>query len=317
MNKRALKIILYIFIAWIILGIGILIGMSINKKINEEYPKMKLVPSKSWEIKAGDIAALTEDNYWKFVKQAYILVGRYPDYQYYKIVKEIPRNNFIQENFYIEEDDKMYYHDDDGNRKSTLVIDVSTYQANIDWESVKEAGVDMAIIRVGFRGYGQAGKILQDQRFEEHVEGALEAGLKVGVYFFSQAINYDEGVEEARFALDCIADYDIEGPVVIDTEGIYDEEARTYNLDIESRTDSVIAFCDTVEEAGYTPMIYANRNWFVQDLDLTRLGKYRLWVASYSNTLDFPYMISGWQYTGDGTIEGVNGPVDLNVWFDY
>ena len=171
------------------------------------------------------------------------------------------------------------------------------------------------MVRVGFRGYG-SGKIVLDDMFEEHTDNAIKAGLKVGVYFFSQAVNYDEGVEEARFALDAIRKYRITGPVAIDTEYIDAEDARTADLSIDDRTDGVVGFCETVKQAGYTPMIYASRNWFVQSLDMTRLGDYKLWLAHYTNQTDFPYLYTGWQYTDAGEIPGIYGSVDLNVWFD-
>lgn len=313
MNK-GIKVVLGIIGAWLLLGIGLIIGLNIRK---EKYtPVMVLTTEKSWHIEGSEIAALTEENFWKFARASYILVGDYPNYDFCKIVSEVPRNDYNYENFYIDdESDKMYYHDESGNRISRIVIDVSSYQTYIDWEKIKAAGVDMAILRVGYRGYG-TGKIVEDDMFRSHCEGALEAGLQVGVYFFSQAINYDEGVEEARFALDIISEYDIRGPVVIDTEYVYDDNTRTEGLDVTSRTDGIVGFCDTVKNAGYRPMIYANRNWFAQSLDMTRLGAYELWLAYYSNGFDFPYKIAGWQFTGNGTIDGINGDVDLNVWME-
>lgn len=315
-NKDIKKIVINAVIALAIFAMGLLVGCLITRGRNT--PIAVITTEKNWELGTNqEIKELVEDNFWRFARASYILLGEYPDYDFYKIVKEVPRNNFDTENFYIDDDsDKMYYHDDAGNRKSSIVIDVSTYQVGIDWEAVKASGIDMAIIRVGYRGYG-TGAIVEDEQFRNHCEGALAAGLKVGVYFFSQAINSEEGREEARFVLDTIQGYNITGPVVIDTEALYvDEETRTDNLSIDERTDSVVAFCDTVKEAGHTAMIYANRNWFVQNLDMTRLGDYKLWLAFYANSLGFPYQIAGWQYTSEGYVEGIDGYVDLNVWFE-
>lgn len=313
-NKKMIQVILAVIAAWIMLGIGILIGIKIDK--DRYNPVAVITTQKSWTITRGEEGDLVEDNFWRFARMSYILVGDYPDYQFYKIVSEVPRNDFDAENFYIEDGtDKMYYHDDQGNRTSSIVIDVSTFQTYIDWEAVKSAGVNMAIIRVAYRGYG-TGRILEDDLFRDHIEGALDAGLKVGVYFFSQAINYAEGVEEAQFTLDIIREYDVQGPVVIDTEYVYADDTRTENLGVDERTDGIVGFCETVKAAGYEPMIYASRNWFAQALDMTRLGDYKLWLAFYSNSFAFPYEIAGWQYTGNGTIDGINGDVDLNVWFD-
>ncbi len=314
MDKKKVRIILQIIGAWLILGIGIIIGLNIN--IHRSKPKM---PDNLAELSMGkgDVGAFVEDNYWRFVKQSYVLVGSYPNYEYYKIVKEVPRNDIIPENFYTEEGTMWKgYKDADGNDIGKKVIDISTYQKTVDWDKVAESGVDMVIIRVGFRGYGEEGKLVEDEMFKSHIEGALAAGIDVGVYFFSQALNYEEGVEEAKFAMKLIEKYEINGPVVIDTEDLYTEDARTYGLDVDKRTDGVVGFCETVERKGYTPMIYANRNWFVQDLDLTRLGDYNFWLAHYNDNFDFPYRIAGWQYTGTGKVEGIDGDVDMNIWFE-
>ena len=152
--------------------------------------------------------------------------------------------------------------------------------------------------------------------FQTHIEGAKAAGIKVGIYFYSQAISYEEGVEEAQFALNLASAYTLDMPVVIDTEEVYADGARTADLSNDARTDSVVGFCETVKSAGYTPMIYSNRNWFVQKLDMTRLGDYKLWLAHYANQPDFPYLYSGWQYTGTGTIAGIGQELDLNVWME-
>ncbi|MDE5872324.1 MAG: glycoside hydrolase family 25 protein, partial [Lachnospiraceae bacterium] len=175
--------------------------------------------------------------------------------------------------------------------------------------------VRVVMIRVGYRGYG-SGKLVEDAKFREYVEAALSENLRVGVYFYTQGINMEEGIEEARFVLDIIKDYNITCPVAIDTEALYVDDARTNELDNTARTDVVVGFCDTVKEAGYTPMIYTNRNWLVQMLDVTRLGGYKIWYAHYTNQPDLPYEYVGWQYTDSGTLNGVSGSVDLNVWFE-
>lgn len=268
-----------------------------------------------WYMECGQEGILIDDNFWRFARASYVLIGTPPECEFYKIVSEVPRNDFEVERFYIEDgSDKMYYHNEDGSRVSTLAIDVSAYQPYIDWTAVKNAGVEIAMLRVGYRGYG-SGALVLDEMFEQHVRNARAVGIQVGVYFFTQAVSYDEGVEEAQFALDAIRNYDISGPIAIDTEALEIEDARTYNLDITARTDSVVGFCETVKAAGYTPMIYSNRNWFVQRLDMTRLGGYQLWLAHYSNQPDFPYEYVGWQYTGEGQIDGIDGSVDLDVWF--
>ena len=164
-------------------------------------------------------------------------------------------------------------------------------------------------------GYGAEGKLVLDDMFTQHIEGAQSVGLPVGVYFFTQALNYEEGAAEAQFVLEAIKDYSVTYPVIIDTEMLDVAEARTYGQSVSDRTDAVIGFCETIKTAGYVPMVYANRNWYVQSLDMTRLGDYELWLAHYTNQTDFPYRFIGWQYTSEGQVAGIPGSVDMNVWF--
>lgn len=297
----------------VLIAIGIIIGININ--IKRVRPALTTVYEKSWYMQQKDEGQMIYDNFWSFIDASYIIVGTPPDCQFYKIVTEIPRNDYDNEMFYIDYDDKMFYHDVDGNRASTIAIDVSEFQTDINWAAVREAGVRVVMIRVGYRGYG-SGKLVEDAKFREYVENALSENLRVGVYFYTQGINMEEGVEEARFVLDIIKDYNITCPVAIDTEALYVDDARTNDLDNTARTDVVVGFCDTVKEAGYTPMIYTNRNWLVQMLDVTRLGGYKIWYAHYTNQPDLPYEYVGWQYTDSGTLNGISGNVDLNVWFE-
>ncbi len=310
-----IKILLILGSLGIVILIVTVIGLNV-KKDNEVYPKLVVPGDLAWRFDEGQHAEMINDNFWRFAEASYMLIGEIPDCEFYKIAPGAPRNDYETEYFYIENGNEMYYHDETGSRLSTIAIDVSEFQGDIDWQQVKdEGGVDMAIIRVGYRGYG-GGSINLDSMFYENIEGAQAAGLKVGVYFYSQAINYDEGVQEAEFVLDNISGYGIDGPVVIDTEDAFAEGARTNDISIEDRTDSVVAFCETVKGAGYTPMIYANRNWYAMSLDMTRLCNYDLWLAQYSNMPSFPYEYSGWQYTDSGFVYGVEGSVDMNVWFE-
>ena len=313
MKNTIIKGIFVIASCMLLIAIGVIIG--INIKTISRDPVFVSLTDKTWTLGEGEEKARIEENYWNFIRASYILIGTPPDCEYYKIVSEVKRHDYDVENFYIDDNsDKMYYHNAEGERVSTLAIDVSAFQPEIDWTAVKAAGVDVAMIRVGYRGYG-SGKIVEDDMFRTHIQGALDAGLRVGVYFFSQALNYDEGVSEANFVLETIREFDVTCPVVIDTEFMDASDARTNELDIDSRTDSIVGFCETVEAAGYTAMIYSNRNWFVQSVDMSRLGDYKLWLAHYTNQPDFPYEYIGWQYTDQGTLDGVDGSVDLNVWF--
>ena len=188
-----------------------------------------------------------------------------------------------------DQDGKKFYLGEDGEIASRLGIDVSEYQPEVDWQQVKDYGVDFVIVRLGYRGYGEAGKLVEDSMFRSHVEGALAAGLDVGVYFFSQAVDKEEAEEEAQFVLERIRDYDIKGPVVYDTEEIKNDTARTDDLDGKAFTDHCITFCDVVKAAGYETMIYANMKWMAFTLDLTRLTDYEKWYADYEPLPQCPY----------------------------
>ena len=193
-------------------------------------------------------------------------------------------------------------------------IDVSYYQGEIDWEKVKASGIEFAIIRLGYRGYGAEGKLVEDKMAFDNLEGALEAGLKVGVYFFSQAVSVEEALEEADFVLKRIGKYDITMPVVYDWEYI-SEEARTANVDPRTLTDCYLAFCGKIEEAGYTPMAYFNTYQSRKMMYLTELEQYPFWLALYSDRMTYPYRIEMWQYTDSGRVPGIQGNVDINLMF--
>ena len=193
-------------------------------------------------------------------------------------------------------------------------IDVSYYQGNIDWKKVKESGIEFAIIRVGYRGYGEEGKMVEDKLAHRNIQGAIQAGLKVGVYFFSQATSVEEALEEADFVLARIKNYDLTMPVVYDWEYV-SEEARTANVDPRTLTDCYLAFCGRLEEAGYTPMAYFNTHQSRKMMYLTELEQYPFWLALYSDRMTYPYRIEMWQYTDSGKVPGIEGNVDINLMF--
>ena len=208
------------------------------------------------------------------------------------------------------------YTDKDGKVISKLGIDVSEYQNPVNWQQVKNAGVEYVMIRVGYRGYGEEGRLVEDAMFRSHMEGAVAAGLEVGVYFFSQAINEKETLEEVQFVLDRIKEYPVTYPVVYDTEEIKDDVARTDNLTEEQFTQNCITFCDAIREAGYDTMIYANMKWMAFTLDMRKLTEYEKWYADYEPVPQCPYEFSMWQYTEAGQLPGIEGKVDLNLWFE-
>lgn len=216
--------------------------------------------------------------------------------------------------------DVQYYFNDNGALSSMVGIDVSHHNGKIDWAAVRDAGVDFAIIRVGFRGYGDEGALKLDSRFSENVEGALNNGIQVGVYFYSQAITVYEAVEEASVAVNYSRKYHITFPIYFDTEFSNSEHSgRADRLTASQRTNIAVAFCEAVKNAGYKPGVYASKTFFTDELNFSRLSNYEIWVAHYtSETTDFKYDYKVWQYTPKGRVNGIPNDTDINIaLFDY
>ena len=203
---------------------------------------------------------------------------------------------------------------EDSEITSLLGVDVSVHQDDIDWAKVRKAGIDFAMVRLGFRGYG-SGEAQLDENYVQNIEGARAAGLDAGVYFFSQAITVDEAIEEAQMVIDSLDGLDVNYPVVYDWEIIYDDSARTDNVPVDVLTDCCVAFCEAIEDAGYTPMIYQNKKTTMFKLDLERLTDYDFWLAEYNSEPTYYYDFTMWQYTSEGSVPGIEGDVDLNISF--
>lgn len=199
--------------------------------------------------------------------------------------------------------------------EAVLGIDVSYWQGEIDWQQVRDAGVEYVMLRIGQRGSEQ-GLIVEDQMARQYYQGASAVGLKIGGYFFSQAISVDEAVEEAEFVLEIIEGWELEMPVVYDWEH-YSDTARTANMDPRTLTDCTIAFCDTVMAAGYTPMVYFNKQQARELVYLEELTDYKFWLAMYDTSMTYENRIDMWQYTCTGAVPGITGNVDLNLYFVY
>lgn len=213
--------------------------------------------------------------------------------------------------FVPDENGRMTY--DDPDIKMYTGIDVSVFQGDIDWEKVKADGVDFVMLRAGCRGYGPSGAIYEDENFVKNCEAANEAGLKVGAYFFSQAITVEEAEEEAAFMIEILKDRNISFPVAFDWESIYYDTARTDGLDNETITRCALAFCNKIAEAGYIPIIYFSLNIGYFSYDLSELKDYHFWLAEYGEAPSFIYDYRIWQYTEKGTVDGIAGEVDLNI----
>lgn len=198
--------------------------------------------------------------------------------------------------------------------ESITGIDVSAHQQEVDWVQVKESGVEFVMIRLGYRGYGEAGTLNEDKYARENLKGAAAAGLDIGVYFFSQAISVEEALEEADFVLEMLNGMELAMPVVYDWEFVSDT-ARTAGMDRRTLTDCSLAFLGKIEEAGYEPMLYFNTNQARKLLYLQELEQYDFWLALYSHRMTFPYKIKMWQYTCTGSVPGITGNCDINIYF--
>lgn len=208
------------------------------------------------------------------------------------------------------------YRDEEKAVSARQGIDVSEFQGEqIDWEKVKKSGVEFVMIRLGYRAYGEEGELVLDAMYDKNIKGALRAGLDVGVYFFSQAVSPAEAVEEAEYVLKHIRGYEIDGPVVYDTEDIEYCAARTDKNTRQEFTNYCKVFCETVEAAGYDTMIYSNMKWMAFTLDMEQLSGYDFWYADYHAVPQCPYDYKIWQYSDAGSIPGISGSVNLDLWF--
>ena len=200
------------------------------------------------------------------------------------------------------------------NLPSFAGVDVSAYQGDINWKKVASSGIDFAMIRLGYRGYGQAGNMVEDDYARRNLEEARKAGLEIGAYFFSQATTVDEVDDEIFFFMKILGDTELTMPIVLDWERVGVETARTNNVDAETLTAMQKHFCKTMVDFGYTPMVYFNRHLAESSLYLSELEDYPFWLALYQNYMTYPFRVEMWQYTCTGRVPGIQGDVDINVY---
>lgn len=224
-----------------------------------------------------------------------------------------PVSDYNSEDFYRDEYNFLNYNDPRYN--CLRGIDVSEYQSEIDWQAAKESGVQFAIIRLGFSSYAN-GSLHLDKYFEENIKGAKKAGLRVGVYFFSQAINADEAIEEANFVLKNIRGKGVDMPVAFDMEEVTESDDRIKNLTMLQKTEIADAFCTIIKNTGYNPVIYGNPSWIYASYNLSLLSHHPIWLAHYTDMTGFPYEYIMWQYSSTGNVGGVSTPCDLDLYFE-
>jgi len=232
-------------------------------------------------------------------------------FYFFPIDDSLEKNNYDSERLTVNEDGTLDYELEDGTM-AKKGVDVSKYQGEVDWQKVRDAGVDFAIIRAGIRGY-ESGKLVAEENFVENAMAASATGMEIGVYFFSQAITEEEAVEEADLVIEALDGNEISFPIVYDLERV--GGGRMDGLTAEQMTDNCLAFCNRVREAGYTPMVYGNLMTFMMMLDQQRLADIDKWFAYYNNDFYYPYKYRIWQYSESGRVDGIEGDVDLNLAF--
>lgn len=228
---------------------------------------------------------------------------------------DIERNDYDYSNLKYQNPVMNYY--EEGKLVSKCGADISANQGDVDFAKLKKAGCDFVMIKIGARGYS-SGNIVFDQNYKDNLKAAKKAGLDIGVYFCSQAVNKSEAREEADELLDAIADYDVAYPIAFVMENIDGDMARIEALDMDARTTVARAFLDRVEDSGYTAMLYGDKEWLLTMVDMERLSDYDVWYAQDSKKPDYPYEFGMWQYNSGVSINGVSGKVAMSMSFtDY
>lgn len=205
---------------------------------------------------------------------------------------------------------------ENGRKTSYVGVDISKHTGKVYFPSLKAAGVDYVMIRLGSRGY-TTGQITLDENFKENIEGAIEAQLDVGIYFYSQAVSQDEAVQEANFVVQNLEPYraHVKYPVAFNMGFVSNDKSRIEGLGREDKTAVTVSFLDAVRAAGYVPMIYGDKEWLIKEVDLTKLQDYDVWLSQEEEIPDYPYRYAMWQYNTDGVLNGIDGGADLNICF--
>lgn len=278
---------------------------SLSKRLNDSEEYIAAVNTHIYEYASTDDVFLFEDSTYGEV--------------WLPAFENVPLNTLDYDGLALEDNNRYVYYEGD-KPVSKTGIDVSYHQGDIDWQRVAADGIDFVMVRIGYRGY-ESGVMNVDERADEYISGALEAGLDVGAYFYSQAITEAEAVEEAMFVCELLKNYKITYPVVFDWEIPGDENARTNDVSTETLNKCAAAFCSKISESGYTPMIYSGLKMALCKFDMRSLCVFDFWYVEYKdghNPPLYPYELQMWQYASDGSVDGIDGNVDMNICFtDY
>lgn len=235
--------------------------------------------------------------------------------EWVSINQYLARNNYDYSGLVYQRPLMKYY--ENNTRISYVGVDISKLQDYVDFTELRRAGIDFVMIKLGQRGYS-SGELSLDDYFADNMRRAADAGLDIGVYFFSQAITIEEAEEEAQFVLEALAEYDIQYPVVFYMDTIDNEVARIDSLDKMQRTNIALKFMEIIKNNGYFPMIYGDKEWLIQKLSLGSMIGYDVWLSQEADIPDYPYQFVMWQYTTHGSIAGIAGDANLNICFiDY
>lgn len=273
------------------------------------YPEETKEPEEEESIKKEEVSDPATDGRHTLIvtadgKEEWVLISPY-----------LPKNEYDYTKLVCQSELMKYF--EDGRQISYVGADISKYHDYVDFVKLKKAGVHFVMLRVGVRGYG-TGQLMLDENFLDNIKRASDAGLEIGLYFFSQAISKEEAIEEANLVLENIGDYTITYPIAFDMEFIVGDTARIEALTREEKTTIAKAFMDTIENAGYMPMLYGNKEWLIRYVDLSKLTSYDIWLSQPGDIPDYPYKFTMWQYSNTASIDGIAGYANLNISFiDY
>lgn len=216
----------------------------------------------------------------------------------------------------IEEKAGLKRYMENGRDTSYVGVDISKHTGKVNFTGIRAAGVDYVMIRLGSRGYS-TGQISLDENFKENIEGAIEAELDIGVYFYSQAISPEEAIQEANFVIQNLEPYraHVKYPIAFDMEFVSNDKSRIEGLSREDKTTVTATFAEGIKAAGYVPMIYGDKEWLIKEVDLTKLQNYDVWLSQEEDIPDYPYLYTMWQYDTNSVLNGIDGGADLNICF--
>ena len=273
-------------------------------------------------LRAGEYSVVLEDIEGYIVPNTITSIQVRQEIEY-RVLDDVEYMILTEDDIDVEKDDQFLHSAEDAadgsentdlgfaNDTGKLGIDVSRWNQTIDWEKVKEDGIEFAIIRCGYRG-ATSGSLVLDPLYEENIKGAIAAGIPVGVYFFTQAMSEMEAIEEASMVIQLIKDYDVDYPVFLDSESA-GGNGRADSLEADERSKYHKAFLETIASAGYETGVYASRNWLNNRLDMTQLSQYKVWLAEYADAPTYDKYYDMWQYTSKGSVNGIETRVDLDM----